>query len=366
MKSKSKQIAVCVLLLLFFIAEISFARDGWGGHWGGDRFRREFNHNIVPIVGTDTLTFLTLSDLYNKLIDNNYSVSDHTISITSEPSSSMYTLEDIWNAIPIVPSGIVLNSTSIMGIQGNYNVSNLNPDNVVAGTLYGTSSVGTLTDSPREWVCGDSFADIRDSKIYPTVSIGSQCWMAKNLNIGTYMVAANNSQGTNCSSINKYCNGDNESICDTYGGIYEWGQVMCGSTSEGVQGICPTGWHIPSDAEWCAMEQGIDSLISCDSTGVRGVDIGARLRTGGSTGFNTQYSGNFAADYDNQWHGLDSLAYIWTSTGIRFDMMPPMGMWVDGPDAMVRSLSSGWDGIDREQLQKINGFSVRCIKDQVI
>ncbi|PIU75308.1 MAG: hypothetical protein COS76_01505, partial [Candidatus Portnoybacteria bacterium CG06_land_8_20_14_3_00_39_12] len=38
------------------------------------------------------------------------------------------------------------------------------------------------------------------------------------------------------------------------GGLYQWNQAMCGSTTEGAQGICPAGWHIATDAEWCTLE----------------------------------------------------------------------------------------------------------------
>jgi uncharacterized protein (TIGR02145 family) len=93
--------------------------------------------------------------------------------------------------------------------------------------------------------CGDQITDI-DGNIYNTVLIGEQCWMKENLN--TTRDAAGN-------FITRYCFDNNTTNCDLYGGFYTWNTVMNGAVSSssnqsGVQGICPEGWHMPSEAEW--------------------------------------------------------------------------------------------------------------------
>ena len=50
--------------------------------------------------------------------------------------------------------------------------------------------------------------------------------------------------------IEKYCYDDDPANCDVYGGLYQWDEMMGYTTTEGVQGICPVDWHIPTDAEW--------------------------------------------------------------------------------------------------------------------
>jgi uncharacterized protein (TIGR02145 family) len=75
----------------------------------------------------------------------------------------------------------------------------------------------------------------------------------QNLNIGTMINNAVNQ--TNNSIIEKYCYGYNAANCAIYGGLYQWDEIMIYTASSnanpsGRQGICPTGWHIPSDAEW--------------------------------------------------------------------------------------------------------------------
>ena len=96
-------------------------------------------------------------------------------------------------------------------------------------------------------VCGNPFIDARDGKTYNTVIIGSQCWMKENLNIGTRINSSEWQTGNG--TIEKYCFGNNESNCDVYGGLYQWSEMMEYDETPGVEGICPTGWHLPAQAE---------------------------------------------------------------------------------------------------------------------
>ena len=119
-------------------------------------------------------------------------------------------------------------------------------------------------------VCeSDTVTDI-EGNAYNTVEIGNQCWMQENLNVGT-PIGSFESDGTTLNpqtdnaTIEKYCYGysthgdagqlaTGEANCDTYGGLYQWDEMMQYETQEGTQGICPAGWHIPSDDEWKTLE----------------------------------------------------------------------------------------------------------------
>jgi len=112
----------------------------------------------------------------------------------------------------------------------------------------GYSTPVTLTQTTSTcWDCGNTITDSRDLKTYNTVEIGTQCWMAENLNIGTRV---NGSVTQTPGAIEKYCFDNSESNCNVYGGLYQWPEMMDYATTPGVQGICLSGWHIPTVDEW--------------------------------------------------------------------------------------------------------------------
>ncbi|PKM91225.1 hypothetical protein CVU82_04220 [Candidatus Falkowbacteria bacterium HGW-Falkowbacteria-1] len=130
------------------------------------------------------------------------------------------------------------------------------------------------------WFCGDNFVDARDGQIYKTVQIGGQCWFAENLNVGVKINtcgAGSCVPGTNCnqscvnrgSTVNyqedneileRYCYNDLESNCDIYGGLYQWEEMTQYIGVEGAQGVCPDGWHIPTNTEWTQLTSYISDL----------------------------------------------------------------------------------------------------------
>ena len=204
--------------------------------------------------------------------------------------------------------------------------------------------------------------DIRDGQIYITVQIGTQCWMAENLNIGTRIDGVNEQQDNEI--IEKYCYDDVETNCGTYGGLYQWDEIMEYSTTPGIQGICPTGWHMPTDDEWCVLEQEVDPTIICSSLEWRGYDVGGKLKESGTTHWNSPNAGatnssgftglpgggRLVGNFDY----LKSNAYFWSSDESYYD-------W----EAWARSLSTNGTQIRRHDYDKNNyGFSVRCLKNE--
>lgn len=95
---------------------------------------------------------------------------------------------------------------------------------------------------------GNTLTDPRDGEEYPTVCIAGKVWMAANLRYNT---------GTN------RCYDNEEANCETYGRYYKWETVMGGASASstspsGVQGVCPPGWHVPSQEEWREMLLAVD------------------------------------------------------------------------------------------------------------
>ena len=223
-------------------------------------------------------------------------------------------------------------------------------------------AIGTGTITP--WVCSDALVDARDSKSYATVQIGTQCWMAENLNIGTRINGSEDqTQNTPTEIIEKYCYDDLEANCDTYGGLYQWDEMMQYTTTQGVQGICMEGWHLPTDAEWCTLEQEVDPTITCSSTGWRGVDGGDKLKETGTThwaspntgatnssGF-TALPGGYRYYFTGNFLIMGTHAFVWSSTESSSSY------------AGRRALSYDESGVNRLNYDKVNGHSVRCIKD---
>lgn len=80
-----------------------------------------------------------------------------------------------------------------------------------------------------------------------TVQIGNQVWMKKNLNVGT-MISTNQPQTFN-NLIEKYCPNNDTTLCSEYGGLYQWNELMQYETIEGARGICPEGFHVPTNSD---------------------------------------------------------------------------------------------------------------------
>jgi len=109
---------------------------------------------------------------------------------------------------------------------------------------------GTVRDGQS---CGTF---VYGGQVYNTTVIGFQCWMKENLNVGNFI--SWNQQATNNGTIEKGCKGNSPAECATYGGLYQWDEMMnytasSSASPSGRQGICPAGWHLPGDAEWTEM-----------------------------------------------------------------------------------------------------------------
>lgn len=128
----------------------------------------------------------------------------------------------------------------------------------IMGTAYG-DEVNFTTWPP--FYCGtDTVTDI-DGNVYHTLQLGNQCWMKENLRTTRYADGSLISTSTSPSTTTAYCFSPNlaDSMIPMYGRLYNWAAVMHGSDGStsnpsGVQGVCPTGWHVPSDAEWIQLK----------------------------------------------------------------------------------------------------------------
>jgi uncharacterized protein (TIGR02145 family) len=186
-----------------------------------------------------------------------------------------------------------------------------------------------------------NFTDARDGHTYPAIVIGNQTWMAKNLNYDP-------------PTSNDWCFYDSPQNCELYGRLYDWSTIMNGSAGSwnvpsGVQGICPTGWHIPSSGEFDIL---LDYLGGYLVAGGKMKDISnwASPNTGATneSGFTGIASGG---RNNGTYVDLGAGSYLWTTTEVTSTTAIHDHLYYNGAYSYTYEIS------------KANGYSVRCVKD---
>ena len=195
---------------------------------------------------------------------------------------------------------------------------------------------------------------------YATVLIGEQCWFAENLRNENYEngdaipagLSSSEWESTSSGAVAVY--NEDASNLETYGRLYNWYAV------NDARGMCPSGWHVPTDGEWMTMEMALGmSEAEANDTGYRGTDQGAQMKTdyGWSGGGNGTDSSGFS--------GLPG-GYRVYSNG-NFDYAGDGGSWWSSSpnesDAWCRGINIGTSYVYRANLNQRNGYSVRCVRD---
>jgi uncharacterized protein (TIGR02145 family)/uncharacterized repeat protein (TIGR02543 family) len=238
-------------------------------------------------------------------------------------------------------SGYEFISWTVTSASGTATFANAND----AATTVTLSSNATIRANFRQPIITGSLIDLRDNQTYRTVTIDTQTWMAENLN----WAGEDGNLGA--------CYANSASNCDTYGRLYDWHTVMAGSPSSssspsGVRGICPEGWHVPSNAEWT-------TLVNFVSTNGTGANAGTRLKstTGWNSGVLATDDFGFSAlpggggDGSGYFNNVGSYGYWWSATEI------------DASLAWYRDMSSGLSNVFRDSDLKSFLFSLRCLED---
>jgi len=206
--------------------------------------------------------------------------------------------------------------------------------------MYTCSSLMTRTIkvlAVPSFSCGQSLTDIRDNTVYPTIQLGSQCWMQKNLNYGNSIQGAIE-QTDNC--INeKYCYNDNAANCSLYGGLYLWDEMMAYTNTPGAQGLCPPGWHIPTQSEW-------NTLFTLYQNQAL---AGKPLQDSIFNGFRAKESGIVYSNISWKFEGFATV------------------YWTSNPYGVIKALSHGMNmqnfSVSDYYSNRSNAFAVRCLRD---
>lgn len=194
----------------------------------------------------------------------------------------------------------------------------------------------------------------------PSVTIGTQTWSSKNLDVATYRngdpipQVTDSTQWANLTT-GAWCwyNNDSAMYAATYGKLYNWYAV------NDPRGLAPQGWHVPTVAEWNKLTKFIDP--SADTT--QCCSNVARTAMKSTTGWNNNNSGN----------GTNSSGFSGLPGGNRnvngkFSSVGYLGGWwsasaYDTAYAWYRGLGYANSNIARGYLNKTSGFSVRVVKD---
>ena len=280
-------------------------------------------------------------------------------SLNRESKSAQFSVRCLKNDDATVPksSSSVGSSSSVTpqssSSKGNGSSSGVTPQSSSSSTRVSSSSSVALatpckTDSTDSCEYG-TLTDSRDGQTYKTVEIGNQVWMAENLN---YEIDSS------------FCYNDSAEYCAKYGRLYRWATAVgkpesecgygkiCSLPSGNIQGVCPSGWHMPSKAEW-------DTLFNA---------VGGQLTAGKML--------KSTSDWIQDGNGTDEFGFSVLPSGY----VTKSGTYAyakyyanllsstefeehDGTGAYVATMSYKYDYVNLDYTNKSYGFSVRCVKN---
>ena len=289
-----------------------------------------------------------------------FSSSEMPTSGSSVESSSSFAKSSSSNSAKSSSSSVRFSSSS---------VAKSSSSSVKSSSSQGSSASSSLIEY-------ETLTDTRDGHTYKTVTIGSQVWMAENLNYET--------------KYGSYCYKHDASNCTKYGRLYTWAAAMdtagiwsdgagCGygktcSPTYPVQGFCPKGWHLPSRADWEELFVMVDGSVTDDSDydNTVGITAGVKLKS--------------ASGWDGSGNGTDAFSFsaLPAGRGYYHEVSSPYGYseWLFGSDytgrfagfwSSTEANSTNayciylWDTDDRAFLNHMYGknyaLSVRCLKN---
>ncbi len=276
-----------------------------------------------------------------------------------------------------------INPTSWLWDFGDGNTSTeQNPTHIYANTgtytisLTASNGAFTKTETKTDYITVIEALTDYDGNTYQVVQIGNQLWMAEDLRVTHYPNGdpipnvTDNTDWENLADNNTddaYCFYNNDSNTD-YGALYTYAAVIgddwVRDNIDG-QGVCPDGWHLPTDAEWKTLEMSLGmSQTDADNSDWRGTDEGGKMKETGTTHWNSPNTGATNSSGFSALPGSGRNA----DDGGTFGTLGANSMWwsateYTGSYAYRRILSYDNAKVYRGYVTKSGGFSVRCVRD---
>jgi uncharacterized protein (TIGR02145 family) len=300
-----------------------------------------------------------------------------TASVTAVTATSANTGGDVTQdgGAPVTARGVAYGTSSSPTTSGSITndgtgtgvytstLAGLTPYTTYYVRAYATNSVGTvygnevsfITPAILAFTCGTSTVSDVDGNSYNTVQIGTQCWTQSNLKVSKYRNGDNIPTGLSNTAwqnttAGAYAIYDNDPVNDGfYGKLYNHFTVM------DTRGLCPTGWHVPTDGEWTTLETflGGSSVAggALKSTAILPTPGGWNPSNTGATNSSGFTARSCGLRYDNGPFGyLGSNIYLWSSS-------------LSSTFAWARFLNDADSTMYRDIYTRTHGFSVRCLRD---
>lgn len=316
----------------------------------------------LNIASSSSVDELSSSSVVDVEVSSSSVVIASSSSVVDELSSS--------SVVVASSSSVVASSSSV--VASSSSVVKLSSSSVVVASS--SSVVEELSSSSELAPIYGRMVDARNNQSYITATIGTQTWMADNLNIGTMVPGKSKPYQGNQSNdavIEKYCYDDIEANCAIAGGLYQWAEAMglhskCNTTAcdhmnvPNYQGICPDGWHLPSTDDWDVLAEYLGGYLIASSHMIM-------------SGSDMPDWDNFANRFDNK-SGYSALPWGYRSiAGIFDEWGNKHGTWgrIENASDVTQALSVnitatiGRKGLVlSEDTPKLNGFSIRCVKNK--
>ena len=309
---------------------------------------------LVPVSPAGTTSYWITMVNDSRGVPNNAQVGPSVITVNPTPNVVFIPCFDLITSIEAKPfklrGGLPLNGTySGAGVNSASGI--FNPAAAPTGqvpitysytNMFGCSGTATdtITNNPAPaFTCGSNWLDVRDNnRGYATIQIGAQCWLAENLDYGR-RIQSSQPQTNNCVD-EKYCYNNDPANCTSTGALYQWDELMKYDDAPAAQGICPPGWHVPTNPEWMELLTFYNGAAFA----------GKPLQDLTTSGFHALPGG--VIYQNNAWSHKNLAALFWTSTTV----------------SPLRAISHGMNNKDisvsyYESLRG-NAFPVRCLKDQ--